>query len=243
MTSTTPTDLVADRYEPLVLAARDRFFTSEAVTTITDPNTPADVLDRFLINYCALGVQMTEPVDGWIRGAGRACIEQGYAELGDALQRHADHEAGHHEMMIADTHSLVARWNGEHPDDPLDADALIDRAAPPGVVAYVDLHENVIASDEPFGQIAIEYEIERLSVTAGPMLIGNVAAVCGADRIAMLSFLTDHIALDEGHTVFNRRQMNAFLDEHPDAAETLGRTGAAALDAYAAFLADCLAES
>lgn len=240
MTLTTPTDTVAERYEPLVVTARERFFASPTVQTLTDPSTDADVLDAFLVHFCALGTQMTRPVDDWIRRAGAACVDTGFVDLGRALERHAEHEAGHDQMMVVDTHSLVTRWNAARPDRPFDASALLDRTPTRGVQRYVELHEGVIAGSRPFTQIAVEYEIELLSVTAGPLLMGNVAAVCGEDRIRSLSFLTDHIAIDEGHTAFNRRQLNAFLDEHPQTASALGATGACALEIYRAFLDDCL---
>ena len=231
-------DLVSVLYEPLVAAARHRYVSAAGHSAMTDPSAPADQLDRFLIEFCAQGVHMTRPVDDWITRAGVRCAELGLTDLGAALQRHAAHEAGHHEMMIADTRSLVAAWN-ELGRDPLDADVLLARDPSPGVQQYIDLHEQTIASADPWGQLAIEFEIELLSITSGPKLIGNVAAVCGADRVARLSFLTDHIAVDEGHTVFNRRQLNQLLKEHPALAVPLAAAGSAALDAHARFIDDC----
>lgn len=239
-TTTTQPDLVEVHYEPLVDPTRRAFVSSTTFKRLTDPKTHPELLDRFLIEFCALGVQMTQPVDGWITRAGRRCVATGLDELGAALQRHAVHEAGHHEMMIADTHALIARRNATGAPA-LDADALLQRPATSGVDAYIALHEATIASSAPYGQLAIEFEIERLSITAGPRLLGNIADVCGVDRIEMLSFLTDHVAVDAAHTVFNRRQLNVLLGEHPEFAESLGRAGSAALDAYLLFLGDCLA--
>jgi hypothetical protein len=34
-------------------------------------------MERFLIEWSARGAYMTEPVDGWIRGAGERCLELG----------------------------------------------------------------------------------------------------------------------------------------------------------------------
>lgn len=233
-------DLVSAEYEPRVAAARERYVTARAHVEATDPAIQPEQLDRFLIEFCARGVQMTEPVDRWITRAGRRCTELGMVELGDALQRHAVHEAGHHLMMIEDTRALVAAWNRRE-RVPLDADTLLGREPSPGVHAWVDLHEHTVTSEQPWGQLAIEYEIERLSTTSGPKVIGNVAAVCGVDRVAALSFLTEHIAVDEGHTVFNRRQLNQLLAEQPDLVAPLAAAGSAALDAHACFVEDCMA--
>lgn len=241
--STAPNDIQTDAvgllYEPLVGDARQRYITADAYQRATDPGATAEFLDRFLIAFCTYGVYMTEPVDRWIRQAGGRCEELGLTELGQALTRHAEHEAGHHTMMINDTRALVELWNGSD-RSALNADQLLAEPPPAGCRRYIDLHEDTIRSEAPWGQLAIEYEIERLSITAGPQLMHNVLTVCGAERIAALSFLTDHIALDEGHTVFNRRQLNQLLAERPDLATSLGEAGSAALDAHGAFLADCV---
>ncbi|AEI64961.1 hypothetical protein [Corallococcus macrosporus] len=57
---------------------------------------------------------MTEPVDGWIRGAGERCIALGKTKLGQALITHARHEAGHHLMTLEDARTLARRWNTRH---------------------------------------------------------------------------------------------------------------------------------
>lgn len=232
-------DRVACLYEPLVSSARNRFDGCRAVLMLTDPTADPELLDRFLIQFCASGVGMTEPVDRWIRAAGVRCKEIGLADLGNALERHADHEAGHHRLMIDDTRSLVELWN-DNGASRLDADALLSGPVLPGVRRYAELHEATIASDSPFGQLAIEYEIERLSLTTGVRLLTNVAAICGSGSLECLSFLSDHIALDEGHTEFNRRQLNSLLASHPDFAQALALAGTAALDTYGDFLNDCL---
>ena len=113
------------------------------------------------------------------------------------------------------------------------------RLRQPAFRAYVELHERTIAGPTPFAQVAIEYEIERLSVGVGPQLLTAVASVCGPERVARLTFLEHHIELDAGHTAFNRRQLGQFLTSHPDAAAALGAAGSAALDAYLEFLSDC----
>jgi hypothetical protein len=153
---------------------------------------------------------------------------------------HAKHEAGHHLMMIDDTRKLVERWNARRTAK-LDANALLAAAATPGIQAYVTLHEDVIASDAPYGQLAIEYEIERLSVTAGPLVLKACATVLGREALAGLSFLEEHVAVDVGHTKFNELQLDRLLAAHPDFAAPMADAGARALEAYGAFLGDCVA--
>jgi hypothetical protein len=234
--------LVKTSYEPLVSAARTRFTGGEALASMLAPGVAPERLELFFIHFCAFGVQMTEPVDGWIRRAGDRCTALGLGDLGRSLIAHAKHEAGHHLMMIADTRKLVAGWN-ERRSLRLDAEELLALPATPGVARYAALHEQVIAGSAPQGQLAIEYEIERLSVTAGPAVLGQCATVLGREALAGLSFLEEHVAVDAGHTKFNEVQLERLLTEHPDFAAPLGAAGSGALDAYAAFLADCVAHA
>src|SRR5262249_10498907 len=91
-----------------------------------------------------------------------------------------------------------------------------------------------------YGQLAIEFEIEMLSVAYGPKLIERCTTLLGADILEALSFLSDHVELDVGHTHFNRLQLSNMLDKNPPFLSHLVSAGAAALDAYAMFLEDCL---
>ena len=115
-------------------------------------------------------------------------------------------------------------------------------AQPPssGAVAYVDLHETVIASATPYGQLGIEYEIEMLSLTFGAPFMKNVLDKCGSERVEGLTFIKEHVEVDVGHTEFNRRQLIQVLGEHPEFSAPLGEAGAKALEAYRQFMTDCL---
>jgi hypothetical protein len=234
-------DLV-DKYEAALAEARLGFVNSPTMRALLDQNVDATLLEAFLIQYCSLGVAMTEPVERWVKGAAASTAKLGFERLAKALDKHARDEAGHHEMMIADTRSLVARWNAKADERPrtLDADALLGAPITPGVAGYQKLHEDVIGGVAPFGQLAIEYEIEQLSVNAGPQLIGRCVDVLGRDILTCLSFLEEHVAIDQGHTAFNRRQLERLLDEAPQTIDALIDTGRAALAAYGACLADCL---
>lgn len=232
---------VKDLYEPRIARARAMVGEARIVERLLAPDIDARLLLRFLIEYCAHGVGVTEPVDGWITRAGQACARQpGLQALGEALAAHARHEAGHHVMFIEDTRKLVARWNAAgHPA--LDADALLARPPTVAMRRYTELHEATIAGELPAAQVAIELEIERLSVVLLPDLLAQFRRVLGDDVLDGLSFLTSHAELDVGHTHLNTRLMETLLAARPEAAGDLARVGGEAMFIYLAFFDECLA--
>jgi hypothetical protein len=196
------------------------------------------VLERFLIEYCSLGVQITEPVESWIERAGRRCVEIGLPEVGTALLGHAVHEAGHHLMFMDDTRKLVDHWNARYGQQ-LDADRLFHRGPTRSMQHYIALHEETIKGPLPFGQVAIELEIERLSVVLVPKLLSQVERVLGKTVTGSLTFLSSHGELDIGHTHLNTRIMESLLNLRPEAAGDLARIGAEAMFIYLAFFEEC----
>jgi hypothetical protein len=218
--------------------ARQRFDLHPSIEALFRNALEPVILERFLIYFSALGVGMTEPVEEWIRRAGRRCGDLGLSDLARALDAHAHQEADHHLLMQADTQRLVDLWNENH-EPKMNAAALLALAPTPGVIGYRELHENVIAGTAPHGQLAIEYEIEMLSVTYGPALLQRCNDLAGAEILGGLSFLQDHVALDAGHTHFNRLQLSRLLEQRPEFLSGLVAAGSAALDAYVMFLNDC----
>ncbi|MGH8930480.1 MAG: hypothetical protein ACRDZO_07555 [Egibacteraceae bacterium] len=229
-----------ERYEEGIEPARSRFGSAPAIEEITSWDVDPELMEAFCISFCALGVGMTEPVEGWIRRAGERCAALGCGELGAALYGHAKAEAGHHLMMMDDVRGLCARWNSAPGRPPLDPDELLALPRTEAVERYRQLHEDVIAGPAPYAQIAVENEIEMLSVEYGPKVLANCARHLGGQIASRLSFLVTHIDLDRNHTQFNRRQMRAFLETRPEAVDPLVEAGSAALDAYGDFIADCV---
>lgn len=226
-------------YEVGVERARARFAEESGIATLLAPAIDPLLLEQFFIHFCSRGVALTEPVESWLIRSGQRCEEVGFAELGHALRSHAKAESGHHLMMIRDTHALTARWNARR-TPPLDAEQLLRQSPTPGGQMYQKLHEDTIASNTPFAQIAIEYEMEMLPVKYGPQLIEQCQRVLGVDILACLSFIDEHITLDVGHTQFNTRQLERVLDDHPECVESFVRAGSQVLKAYATFMHDCL---
>jgi hypothetical protein len=227
-----------DQYEASMEIARARFDRDNALSRILRPETDPILLELFLIHFNALGVQMTDPVEGWIRRAGERCEEFGLPDLGKALKSHSKAEAGHQLMMVRDTRRLVERWNRRR-STKLDADELISAPATPGIRRYCGVHEDNIAGKTPYAQIAIEYEIEMLPLKYGSMFIKGCLDRLGADIADCMEFVNEHVTLDIGHSKFNGEQLQRFIERKPESLAALIAAGTEALDAYAEFLGDC----
>jgi hypothetical protein len=227
-----------EKYNQLLAPARERFDISPGLNAIRSTNDPR-MLESFLLYFCAIGAQMTEPVERWIRRAADRCAVLGLSELAEALTRHARAEAGHHLMMIADLRSLAGHWNLRH-TPPVDADELLRLTPSYGASRYCLVHEENIAGNTPYAQIAIEYEIEQLPLRYGGLFVARCLEIFGPEILPGLSFVTEHIDLDIGHTKFNAQELAKLIDRIPDSLPALVAAGSAALDAYAQFLTDCV---
>jgi hypothetical protein len=238
MNNTAPVSALAE-YEEQMQPARKRFADSPTLGAVTGPDGDPLLLELFLLYFSAMGVRMTEPVEGWIRRGAQRCEELGYADLGRSLRGHAAAEAGHNLMMVRDTHALTARLNARY-SLALDAESLLN--APPGAGAarYIEVHERVIAGQAPFAQVALEYEIEMLPVRYGPAMVAACAGRLGQDILGCLSFITEHIVLDVGHTKFNSRLLETLLERDLGIVSMIVAAGTDVLDAYGQFLTDCL---
>ncbi|HKA42844.1 MAG TPA: hypothetical protein VKF40_12715 [Burkholderiales bacterium] len=230
--------MVKRLYDPLVRDARDRFAGRPAVASLLSPDTNPAALERCLLAFCAYGIAMTDCVESWIRRAADRCVELGLEDVGHALHAHAAHEAGHHLMLIADTRKLVERWNCRHQPE-LDVDKVLALELPTGVLQYRELHERTIEGETPYCQLAIEYEIEQLSVRFGPVFLKNCRRLLGDEILSGLTFVEKRIELDASHTVFHRHRLEALLACNPRYARSLAQAGSDALAAYAAFLENC----
>jgi hypothetical protein len=230
--------LSLESYNQLLAPARERFETSPGLNAIRSTNDPR-MLEAFLLYFCAIGAQMTEPVETWIRRAADRCAVLGLSELAEALTRHARAEAGHHLMMIADLRSLAGHWNLRH-TPPVEADELLRLAPSYGARGYCLVHEENIAGKTPYAQIAIEYEIEQLPLRYGGLFVARCLEIFGPEILPGLSFVTEHIDLDIGHTKFNAQELAKLIDRIPESLPALVAAGSAALNAYAQFLTDCV---
>ncbi|MEL6186321.1 MAG: iron-containing redox enzyme family protein [Myxococcota bacterium] len=233
-------NLYDEGYAPDLHSTRALLETHPTTARIVGPDISPRQFERFLIEFCARAVHMTEPVEGWIRRAGEATRAVGLEDIGTQLVKHAKHEAGHHLMLIKDADALADHWNQRGMSPLVDARAITAAPMTSGMRAYVDLHEDTIASEMPFGQVAIELEIENLSVRFGPKLIDQAQRLLGSEVMSRLSFVEEHVEVDVGHTALNEKIMARLLEHRPEMLPALVATGRRALEIYIQFFGECL---
>jgi len=226
-------------YEETLVNYRKKF--ADVVSPLLAENNQKTLL-LFWIFFSSNGVGMTEPVEDWIRRAGKNCEKLGYKELGIQLGKHAIHEADHQLMMIEDTKKFIERWNKQYTPK-LTAQDFFNKPMTEAVNNYRILHEHFIEGSNPYCQIAIEYEIENLSITYGPEIIEHTYKILGQDIQECLSFSVDHVKIDAAHTKFNRKVISDFLSAYPEVLQDLMDAGVRALRAYGNFLTSCLQQA
>src|SRR5262249_49476776 len=192
-----------DLYENRLRLIREQFSKRSTLAChVMDPDIDPKTLGLFLIYFNAFGVAVTRPVEGWIHRSGRRCEEFGFKRLGDALCSHARREGGRHLKMIKDTHRLVKHWNMRNSPE-LDADKLLASPVSEGVQNYVNMCEEIITGDSPFLHLAVEYEMERLSIGFGPELLAHCERKLGREIPEALTYIRERASFDYNTTIFN----------------------------------------
>ncbi len=225
-------------YNDGVKDARKQFADSPVLKKLFNPFLDARFLELFLIHFCAVKTGFVEPVAEYIREAGERSQKLGYEEMRDFFHHHADEEVGHDKWAIEDTHKLVDHWNKRR-TPALNAQDLLDKRFTPAVRRYHELHLNVIRGNAPYGELAIDVEIERISVKFGPKMLLFCMAKVGPKITTNLTFVKKHVMADQGHDKTNFSTIEEFLMKRPETLPALVDVGKKAIEAYHGFLADC----
>ena len=225
-------------YDALIQPARNRFAEGRGIRGMNSPDTDAKTMAAFLLYFSALSVPITEPVEGWIRRAGERCTAVGLPELGKALQAHSKAEAGHQQYHIDDFASMVSLWNGTR-SPAVRPEQITDIGITHGGRHYCRIHEDNINGEQPYCQLAIEYEIELLPVENGPPFVQNCVRLLGQDILCCMTFVTSHIEFDVGHTKFNAHFLGNLIAQDPNRVSPLANAGTAVLDAFGRHLDEC----
>jgi len=235
-----PVEHALEKYESKMNMIRRRFARKSVFTTfILDPAVNPKLFELFFIYYSGLGKAVTEPARNWINRSADRCGELGFRELGESLFSIGNHEAGRMPLMFKDIRTLVARWNGRF-SPKLDAEEIVSSTNALGVRTYTQLREDVTISDMPFLQMAIEYEIERLSAEYGKQWIDQCSLKLVSDAPSPIDLENERKISGSNRTVLHQEQIESLIKSHPEYTSNLIETGEAALEAFDLFIGDCL---
>lgn len=227
-------------YEEAIRKNRDDFANHPAIIAAFSKSTSRDFAELFLIYWTVLSAGLTQPIPRYLKSAGEKCQEKKLPELAHFFFEHYKEEDGHDGWAMADTTKLVARWNQRHPDSQLNAEALLELKLSPGVKKYHELHEHFIFGDAPYGELAIDMEIELITVKYGPRMILQGIWKVGPSLLFDMSFLREHVRFDFGHTDKNFMVLDQLLKSRPEFLNPLLEAGRGALETYGGFLNDAL---
>jgi hypothetical protein len=231
--------LIQELYEPHVLPARARIPTDEVMHRLTAPDLESHVVERFFIQYHALGVYMAEPLEGWLRRAGQRCLQQGLDTLGKGLLAHARQESHQREQLVEDTRLLVRRWNLRRPR-PLRSERLLTQYPTDTMRAWRAAVEGALGHELPGAGLVPLYEWTQLTQTVGPHLMALVSRVLGREALEGLGYLREHSQVDTARAHTQARLMEELVRTMPENTPALAELGTEALGLGLHFLEDCL---
>lgn len=230
----------SNEYQVRMSSARVLFSQRQDVQQLFNAPMEAPLLNLFMIHWCALSAALTTPIPEFLATAGVRCEALGLTALAEFFKEHTEEEDGHHEWAAADTFKLVALWNAQYPDAPLDAGQLLASNMTPSVLHYHKLHKDVVSGAAPWAELAIDVEIELITTQYGPPLMKACAqALCEEGRQS-ISFLSEHVHFDFGHTDTNFQVVADLIQLKPEFTEHLVKIGEQALNAYGDFLGEAL---
>ena len=227
------------RYEQKINSYRLHWLNGRIFQILTDKNMSRALLLLFWWHFSKYGILMTAPVERWIQQASESCIEKGFEEWGVKLLKQAERIKDHHLMMANDLQSLevIARRDLGMK---IQINAVNFHETPPSIMDFIALHENNIEGPKPYGQLAIGYEIERLSVKLSPVLINHTENIFPALVRESLSYVQNHVQSNLTYAKLSQETLAEFLQVNPTALNHLVEMGSRALAAYMGFLQSCL---
>ena len=226
-------------YERQMQEARRAFAASSVFKEFFTPLLDRKLLELFLIYFSAAKACFVEPIADYVKRAGDRCRELGYEELGNYFLHHSDEEEGHELWAADDTRRLVEFWN-QRREPKLDAKEFLDSNRTPAVKRYHQLHADIVNGGAPYGELAIDVEIERISVKVGPSLLFLSLFKLGPRLISQLSFVRKHVQADIFHNTVNVKVLKNFVSKNPDTLNPLVDAGKLTLDVYHGFAKECL---
>lgn len=228
-------------YEHQLVDARVKF--ANLISKLTAKAQPQN-LALFLINQCVLGETMMASNQSCTQQAGQQCQQLGYPNIGETLINQAKHQAKHLQLIKKDSHAFI-NWLNQKYKLNINADKYLKKLAniTPSVKKYCALNEVNAHSGTPHCQVAINYEVERLSTVHGFTLVNLCILKLGPSTLKHLSLIRHLTKHNPKQSQSSKHQMQQLLDKCPQLLAKLVATGNATLQAYAEFIEDCFTQA
>jgi hypothetical protein len=194
-------------------------------------------LGFFLIYYTALGADMADPMDKILHKASKRCRKLEYSMLADAFDQQAGEAIQHCRAMKDDTKIWLDWWNKKHQLN-LSAKDYLRHPSMPSIQASRDLHEDIVAYQSPYAELAIAYELQRTEMIHSFTLIKLAILKFGTGALRRLGFIRRAIQLKH-HKPINKKLLMDFLQENPETRAAMIEKARASLLIYGDFLEEC----
>ncbi|KAA9377735.1 hypothetical protein F5972_19235 [Microbispora cellulosiformans] len=225
-----------DRYEAALEPERRLVTGDRVLARLLAPDCESDLFARWFLRAGAHGVYLSRH-EGWRlldESPGDRPAETGRPEEApDTDAPGADTVA----MLLESVHAAADWWQGRYGERP-DVEALLATPPPAAAEFYVRLRENVVRGPAPYCGAAVDYEVARVLVTAGPALLENCRRVFGRDS-GCCGFLAALIGRQGDQLGLRRRRLGFGLTGHPGALGRMTAVGKTALACSAEFLTEC----
>jgi len=231
------------RYLSQLTATRDRVHTDPWIRTVLSGGLSGQELLGFLIQWCATGTQIHEPLSAWLDRAGRRSVELGFAHAGDILAAQAQSRSHRHRAYLDGLFTLVPQWNRLY-STPLDADVLWRQPADEAALRYVALHQELITGTIPFAEAAVVHELDCIGSVVLPSLRAVTRATLGNELGAMIADLEAHIMRDDdrSRSEYHLEQILAAIDSGAkDTVDDVAAAAAEAVHVYLDLVVECIA--
>ena len=202
-------------------------------------NKSSKELAIFLIYFYALGYHMAQPKAKWIEQASQACKKRGLNNLNEFLASRGEEEGRRHLLMRHDLQELINLVYHRF-EIRLDLEKILALAKVSlPVTRFIQLHEERVSIEFPSQQLAIQTEIELISLLFGPNFLAFCSRKLGGEILKCLSFVRYNSSCDVSYSMENFTWIRNLLKEYPDLLNELSSGAQQALSIYTDYLNEC----
>jgi hypothetical protein len=126
---------------------------------------------EFLIYLVSREIQLSARVAVWLRSTSQRLADEGLSELAADCGRLSIGTSELREQLVALAHRLVARRNRGLSHRRINVVQLLEQPASPGMLAFIELNQQLVRDAAPGLEIAVVSAVEQLLVGVVPLAI------------------------------------------------------------------------